>query len=157
MLLTNPDAGSTATDNVHPIGVICIVQEANVARKRKAHSPVKDGPEAKRQVPLENSCDTATKAPQVCKTAWPSQYFVSLQSASLTVHLLQNEDSWEHISEQLGWSVADCLNHKLSFKKKEDPKAKHEAMGQHIKRLRAAGWHLLHVMERFVSVSLCQA
>ena len=61
---------------------------------------------------------------------------------------MQNEDSWEHISQQLGWSVADCLNHKLSFKKKEDPKAKHEAMGQHIKRLRAAGWHLLHVMER---------
>lgn len=64
---------------------------------------------------------------------------------------LQNEDSWEHISEQLGWSVADCLNHKLSFKKKDDPKSKHEAMGQHIKRLRAAGWHLLHVMERFAS------
>lgn len=64
---------------------------------------------------------------------------------------MQNEDSWEQSSEQLGWSVADCLNHKLSFKKKEDPKAKHEAMGQHIKRLRAAGWHLLHVMERFAS------
>ena len=62
---------------------------------------------------------------------------------------MQNEDSWEQISEELGWSVTDCLNHKLSFKKKDDPKAKHEAMGQHIKRLRAAGWHLLHVMERF--------
>ena len=130
------------------------MQEANVARKRKAASPVKDGPEAKRQVPLENGCDTATKASQVCKTAWSDQQFASLHIASLTLHLVQNEDSWEHISEQLGWSVADCLNHKLSFKKKEDPKAKHEAMGQHIKRLRAAGWHLLHVMERFVSGSL---
>ncbi|KAL3149974.1 hypothetical protein ABBQ38_013330 [Trebouxia sp. C0009 RCD-2024] len=97
--------------------------EANVARKRKAASPMKDGPVAKRQAPVETGCDTATNAPQ-------------------------NEDSWEHISQQLGWSVADCLNHKLSFKKKEDPKAKHEAMGLHIKRLRAAGWHLLHVMER---------
>lgn len=96
--------------------------EANVARKRKAASPVKDGPEAKRQASAE-ACNDAAKGPQ-------------------------NEDSWEHISQQLGWTVSDCLNHKLSFKKKEDPKAKHEAMGQHIKRLRAAGWHLLHVMER---------
>lgn len=65
------------------------VQEANVARKRKAASPVKDGPESKRQVPLENGCDTATKAPQVCKTAWPDQQLASLHSASLTVCLAE--------------------------------------------------------------------
>lgn len=97
--------------------------EANAARKRKAASPVKDGPDAKRPAPVEIANDAAAKAPQ-------------------------NEDSWESISQELGWTVTDCLNHKLSFKKKDDPKAKHEAMGQHIKRLRAAGWHLLHVMER---------
>lgn len=52
------------------------------------------------------------------------------------------------MAEELGWTVKDCLNHKLSFKKKDNPKDKHEAMGQHIKRLRAAGWHLLHSVER---------
>lgn len=71
-------------------------------------------------------------------------------------YCMQNEDSWESISQELGWTVTDCLNHKLSFKKKDDPKAKHEAMGQHIKRLRAAGWHLLHVMERS-ACNICQA
>lgn len=55
------------------------------------------------------------------------------------------------MAEELGWTITDCLNHKLSFKKKEDPKAKHEAMGQHIKRLRAAGWYLSHSIERYTS------
>ncbi len=41
------------------------VQEANVARKRKAASPVKDGPDAKRQTPVEVANDAAAKAPQV--------------------------------------------------------------------------------------------
>ncbi len=67
-------------------------------------------------------------------------------------YCIQNEDSWESISQELGWTVTECLNHKLSFKKKDDPKAKHEAMGLHIKRLRAAGWHLLHVMERYAKL-----
>ena len=41
-----------------------IVQEANVARKRKAASPVKNGPEAKRPTPPETAAETA-KCPQV--------------------------------------------------------------------------------------------
>ena len=41
------------------------VQEANVARKRKAASPVKDGPDAKRQTPEEVANEAAAKAPQV--------------------------------------------------------------------------------------------
>ena len=41
------------------------VQEANVARKRKAASPVKDGPDAKRQAPVDVANDAAAKAPQV--------------------------------------------------------------------------------------------
>ena len=91
------------------------------------------------------------KAPQVC---WKQQLALLSATQALTAQLVQNEESWEQISQELGWTVADCLNHKLSFKKKEDPKAKHEAMGQHIKRLRAAGWHLLHIMERSASFSV---
>ena len=45
--------------------VPCVLQEANVARKRKAASPVKDGPDAKRQAPLEVAIDAAMKAPVV--------------------------------------------------------------------------------------------
>lgn len=50
------------------IDQISTVQEANVARKRKAASPVKDGPDAKRQAPVEVANDAAAKAPQVCYT-----------------------------------------------------------------------------------------
>ena len=128
------------------------LQEANGARKRKAASPAKEGPDCKRQTPVDVTGDAAAKAPQAlletCCLCMATACIMKFTRADKT-DCMQNEDSWEQISEELGWSVTDCLNHKLSFKKKDDPKAKHEAMGQHIKRLRAAGWHLLHVMERF--------
>lgn len=42
----------------------------------------------------------------------------------------------------LNWSVEDCLNFKLAFKKRDDAKTVKDAMGLHFKRLRALGWHL---------------
>ena len=61
---------------------------------------------------------------------------------------VQPEEKWEHISEELGWSPEDCLNHKLTFKKKEDIKVTKDTLLQHIKRLRAMGWHLLLIKEK---------
>lgn len=57
--------GNSGQPNSDRMSPVYLVQEANIARKRKAASPVKDGPDAKRQVPIENGCDTATKTPQV--------------------------------------------------------------------------------------------
>lgn len=48
------------------VNQLSTVQEANAARKRKAASPVKDGPDAKRPTPVEIANDAAAKAPQVC-------------------------------------------------------------------------------------------
>lgn len=59
------------------------------------------------------------------------------------------EESWELVAEQTGWTIADCLSHKLSFKKRDDPKIKLAAMTQHIRRLRAAGRHLSMLFEKY--------
>jgi kinesin family protein C1 len=42
----------------------------------------------------------------------------------------------------MGWSPADCLQHKISFAKRCDEKKKVETLAAHLKRLRAVGWHL---------------
>ncbi|KAK9808744.1 hypothetical protein WJX72_002933 [[Myrmecia] bisecta] len=60
----------------------------------------------------------------------------------------QVEDTWEAISEETGWTLKECLNHKLLFKKRDADKAKNQVMGQHLRRLRAAGRHLLTEKER---------
>ena len=61
---------------------------------------------------------------------------------------MQGDEAWEHISEAEGWTMQDCLGHRLSFKKKDDAKVIKEAMQQHIKRLRSLGWHLLLLKEK---------
>lgn len=53
------------------------------------------------------------------------------------------------MAEQTGWTIAECLSHKLSFKKRDDPKIKLAAMTQHIRRLRAAGRHLTTLFEKY--------
>ena len=58
------------------------------------------------------------------------------------------EEHWEGVSEELGWGPEDCLNHKLTFKKREDMKTTKETLLQHIKRLRALGWHLLMLKDK---------
>lgn len=58
---------------------------------------------------------------------------------------------WEQIADETGWSVSDCLSHKLTFTKRSDAKAKVEPLVQHVKRLRAAGWWLLDQSERCVN------
>lgn len=44
--------------------------------------------------------------------------------------------------------MAECLGHKLTFPKRTDAKAKVEPLVGHMKRLRAAGWHLCEQKER---------
>ena len=67
---------------------------------------------------------------------------------TLLPHVPKAEESWEHISEESGWTAEDCLNHKLTFKKKEDIKVTKDTLLQHIKRLRALGRHLLVLKEK---------
>ena len=59
------------------------------------------------------------------------------------------DEAWEDISEQLEWGPEDCLNHKLTFKEREDMKTTKETLLQHIKRLRALGWHLLMLKDKY--------
>ena len=49
---------------------------------------------------------------------------------------------WEAAAEEMGWSPADCLQHRISFAKRCDDKKKVETLAAHLKRLRAVGWHL---------------
>lgn len=102
---------------------------------------------------------------------------------------VQDCEAWDAVSAATGWGLAECLAHKLAFKKKDDPKVgattflhpncsfsllqrpcsrhawlrsitqkhsprpfpgataqvKAEAMGLHMRRLRAAGRHLLDI------------
>lgn len=53
------------------------------------------------------------------------------------------ELSWDQIAAAVGWSPAECLDHKLVFKKKEDAKQLKETLLQYVRRLRALGRHLL--------------
>ena len=67
--------------------------------------------------------------------------------------VLQQEETWEQISEEKGWSLEDCLNFKLLFKKGKGAmtdKTKMVALSQHIKCLRAAGWHLFSLADQYV-------
>ena len=72
----------------------------------------------------------------------------SLTIGQLSLQSGQPDESWEHISEGLGWSIADCLGHKLSFKKREDAKVIKDTLLTYVRRLRAAGWHLQTLKER---------
>lgn len=56
---------------------------------------------------------------------------------------MQDCEAWDTVATQQGWTLEECLAHKLAFKKKDDPKIKAEAMAAHMRRLRAAGRHLL--------------
>ena len=67
--------------------------------------------------------------------------------------VVQPDENWDHISEELGWGPQDCLNHKLVFKKREDIKVTKDTLLQHVKRLRALGWHLVLLNEKWVPVS----
>ncbi|GAB4823683.1 hypothetical protein N2152v2_010729 [Parachlorella kessleri] len=58
------------------------------------------------------------------------------------------DNTWEQVAEETGWTVTDCLAHKITFQKRADAKAKVEPLVQHVKRLRAAGWYLHNQKER---------
>ena len=55
---------------------------------------------------------------------------------------------WEQTAGETGWAVADCLAHKLAFPKRADAKLKVAALGEHMQRLRAAGWTTLEANRR---------
>ncbi len=64
---------------------------------------------------------------------------------------VQDSDDWASVAAATGWSVEDCLNFKLAFKKRDDAKTVKDAMGAHFKRLRAVGWHLHKLATRSAS------
>ena len=61
----------------------------------------------------------------------------------------QGEPSWEEFAAE-GDTPEACLGHKLSIKKRDSAAAIKELTLQHIKRLRALGWHLHLQCERCV-------
>jgi len=48
----------------------------------------------------------------------------------------------------MGWTPADCLQHKISFAKRCDEKKKVGTLAAHLKRLRAVGWHLYEARDQ---------
>ena len=104
-------------------------------RKRKDVSPAgKSGPLSKRA-----AAGAKPAAAVVTATA---------TAPSGRVAVPAEDNIWEAVAEETGWTPADCLGHKLSFAKRSDAKARVEALAAHVKRLRAAGWHLLEARER---------
>lgn len=53
---------------------------------------------------------------------------------------------WEEIAEDMGWTIVDCLNHKVVLKK--DVKSIKETLLSQVRRLRAVGWHLYNNNQR---------
>lgn len=82
---------------------------ADAARKRKVISPAgKSGPAAKR----------ATTAGVAAKTAAAP----SGRPASAAAPADENE--WDAVAAEMGWTPADCLSHKLAFAKRATDKSK---------------------------------
>jgi hypothetical protein len=59
---------------------------------------------------------------------------------------VQIDTPWEEIAEDMSWTIEDCLNHKVILKK--DVKSIKETLLSHVRRLRAAGWHLYNNNQR---------
>ena len=55
----------------------------------------------------------------------------------------EDAGEWELVAAETGWTFEDALHHKIAFPKRADAKAKVEVLGTHVRRLRAAGWHVL--------------
>lgn len=58
-----------------------------------------------------------------------------------------DDSEWGGIAAETGWTPQDCLAHKVTFAKRADAKAKVDTLAGHMKRLRAAGWHLCSEMQ----------
>ena len=114
-------------------------------RKRKLTSPMKTVPEAKRPASSQTQASAALMLGRLQKETDRHQ---NVTSGHFSLQSGQPDESWEHISEGLGWSIADCLGHKLSFKKREDAKVIKDTLLTYVRRLRAAGWHLQTLKER---------
>lgn len=107
-------------------------------RKRKSASPLgKSGPVAKKQQLAAAVVATAKPAAVPAAPAVPAE-----------------DNIWEQIAEEMGWTPVDCLSHKVTFPKRADAKAKVEPLVLHVKRLRAAGWYLHDQKERWVTAGL---
>lgn len=105
--------------------------------KRKALSPKgKSGPLAKRS----SATALTTTAPRSAAAA--------VASSARAPASAGDDGTWEAVAADMGWTLADCLGHKLAFAKRADAKAKVEVLAAHVKRLRAAGWHLLDARDR---------
>jgi hypothetical protein len=114
---------------------------ASAARKRKGASPAgTSGPLAKRPA---GRITTTAAAPSGRRAGTATATAPSAAAAGDGGNTI-----WDAVAEETGWAPADCLAHKLAFPKRADAKAKVEALVQHVRRLRAAGWHLHDAWER---------
>ncbi|KAL4519310.1 hypothetical protein Ndes2526A_g00403 [Nannochloris sp. 'desiccata'] len=107
--------------------------DTNIAsnRKRKDVSPAK-APAAKKS----NGKKTTAKPASASNTA--ATQILSDDPTAPPEEL----SLWEAAAAEMGWTPADCLQHKISFAKRCDEKKKVETLAAHLKRLRAVGWHL---------------
>lgn len=105
------------------------VPKADRAAKRKLQDQVVDG---EVDVPNETT-RSERKATKVARTT-DEQTAVAVPEEELIL--------WEKEHLETGWSETEFLQHKLSLPKRGDAAKKVATLGQHVKRLRALGWHL---------------
>lgn len=115
------------------------LQDNNIAsnRKRKDASPAK-------APPAKKSNGTATAKPASAPNTAATQI---LPDAPIPPP--EELALWEAAAAEMGWTPADCLQHKISFAKRCDEKKKVETLAAHLKRLRAVGWHLYEAVDQF--------
>ena len=90
----------TLQENVRPAS-------ADGARKRKVISPGKSGPASKRAAGGATTTAAAPSGRQLLAAAPPAE-----------------ENIWEAVAQETGWTPADCLGHKVAFAKRAADKAK---------------------------------
>jgi chromosome segregation ATPase len=78
-------------------------------------------------------------------------YLNGSKSSNSYVVLMQEGtgSEWQQVAADAGWSdPVDALQHKLTFAKRADAKAKVDALAEHVRRMRACGWHLHEQVKR---------
>ncbi|KAL4854429.1 Kinesin-like protein KIN-14C [Chlorella vulgaris] len=162
-----PRPGAQAAKPLQPLH---LVEQENISvptaaveggRKRKVISPEPATKSAKRPASAGSRAGSRAAAPSTARSrgaapaAAPaprrSRGAAAVTAATAAPALAAptcDENEWEAVAEETGWGVADCLGHKLAFAKRADAKSKVEALAQHVKRLRAAGWHLHDAWQR---------
>ena len=153
-----------------------MAQENTVGAKRRlsGHDAAADPPAKKKPAPAASSAsgvttgvtvamvrhnDQATRTCHLSHPHVPRPHSTCIQCRATLIERLdwtafcivpQDCEDWDAVAAETGWTLEHCLAHKLAFKRKDDPKVKAEAMAAHMRRLRAAGRHLLSLTRSWV-------